>query len=112
MIEKTKYELDLLIKECGKDKEAINMQKIINNNVLEIVRKFCEIWHSGMSAEYEIDLIMKVLRQQNLTKLTLNDDEFIEVSDGVYQNKRDCRIFKSKDRFDGKAYNVETMQKI
>lgn len=109
MIEKAKYELDLLLDKC-EDEEERKMQKIINDNALEIVKKFCEMGHSGFTAEYEINMINKLLRQQNLTKLTLNDDEFVEISKGLFQNKRDSRIFKSKDKFNGKPYNVDTMK--
>ena len=109
MIEKAKYELDLLLDKC-EDEEERKMQKIINDNALEIVKKFCEMGHSGFTAEYEINMINKLLRQQNLTKLTLDDDEFIEISNGIFQNKRDSRIFKSKDKFNGKPYNVDTMK--
>ncbi len=109
MIENTKYELDLLLNNC-EDEEEKQMQKSINDNVLAIVEKFCEMRHSGMSANYEINLIIKALRQQPLTKLTLQDDEFLEVANGVFQNKRDYRVFKQQDRFDGKPYNVDTMQ--
>lgn len=108
MIEHAKYELDLLLEKC-EDEEERKMQKLINDNALEIVKKFCEMGHSGFTAEYEINMIDRLLRQKNLTKLTLNDDEFVEVSNGIYQNKRDSRIFKSKDKFNGKPYNVDTM---
>lgn len=108
MIEHAEYELNLLLEKCENEEER-KMQKVINDNVLEIVRKFCEIGHSGFTAEYEINMIDRLLRQKNLTKLTLNDDEFVEVSNGIYQNKRDSRIFKSKDKFNGKPYNVDTM---
>lgn len=109
MIEHAKYELDLLLEKC-EDEEERKMQKLINDNALEIVKKFCEMGHSGFTAEYEINMINKLLRQQNLTKLTLNDDEFVEISKGLFQNKRDSRIFKSKDKFNGKPYNVDTMK--
>ena len=109
MIERAKYELDLLLDKC-EDEEERKMQKLINDNALEIVKKFCEMGHSGFTAEYEINMINRLLRQQNLTKLTLNDDEFVEISNGLFQNKRDSRIFKSKDKFNGKPYNVDTMK--
>lgn len=109
MIEHAKYELNLLLEKC-EDEEERKMQKLINDNALEIVKKFCEMGHSGFTAEYEINMINKLLRQQNLTKLTLNDDEFVEISKGLFQNKRDSRIFKSKDKFNGKPYNVDTMK--
>ena len=109
MIEHAKYELDLLLEKC-EDEEERRMQKVINDNALEIVKKFCEMGHSGFTAEYEINMINRLLRQQNLTRLTLADDEFVEVAKGLFQNKRDSRIFKSKDKFNGKPYNVDTMK--
>lgn len=109
MIEKAKYELDLLLEEC-EDEEELKLQKLINDNALAIVEKFSEMGHSGFSAEYEIEMIIKLLRQENLTPLTLKDDEFIEIDDGIFQNKRDSRVFKQNDRFDGKPYNVETLE--
>lgn len=109
MIENAKKELDLLLEKC-EDEEERRMQKVINDNALEIVKKFCEMGHSGFTAEYEINMIIKLLKQQPLTKLTLKDDEFVEVSNGLFQNIRDSRIFKCKDKFDGRPYNVETMQ--
>ena len=109
MIENAKKELDLLLEKC-EDEEERRMQKVINDNALEIVKKFCEMGHSSFTAEYEINMIIKLLKQQPLTKLTLKDDEFVEVSNGLFQNIRDSRIFKCRDKFDGRPYNVETMQ--
>lgn len=109
MIEKAKYELNLLLDEC-EDEEEREMQKLINDNALEIVKKFCEMGHSGFSAEYEINMIDRLLKQKNLTKLTLDDNEFVEISNGIFQNKRDYRVFKCKDKFNGKPYNVDTME--
>jgi hypothetical protein len=110
MIEHAKYELDLLLKNC-EDEEGLKMQKVINNDILEIIETFAKQGHSGMSANYAIRIIDKLLKYEPILPLTLKDDEFVEVADGVFQNKRDSRIFKQKDRFDGKPYNVYT-QKI
>lgn len=111
MEEKAIEELDLILSKC-EDEEAVKMQKLINNHLLEIVKIFANFGHSGFSAEYTIEMLTKLLKQQNLTPLTLEDDEFTEVSEGVFQNKRDYRIFKQLDRFDGKPYNVDTMKPI
>lgn len=111
MIEKTKKELNLLLKECGDDKESIKMQKIINDNILEIVKKFCEVGHSGFSAEYEIQLLIKALKQENLTALTLKDDEWNDMSEmsghEMYQNKRNFMVFKQPDMHGGKPYHLD-----
>ncbi len=109
MIEKAKYELDLILNNC-KDEEAKKMQEDINNHILEMVKIFANYGHSGFSAEYTINTLTKLLRQENLTPLTLKDDEFVEVSNGIFQNVRNSKIFKDKNKFDSKPYNVDTME--
>lgn len=107
MIEHAKRELDLLLKQCEDDEEAIEMQKVINQNILDIVEMFANQGHSGFSASYTINILTKLLNQSFVTPLTGEDDEWAEVADGVYQNKREGRIFKNKDKFDGKAYYLD-----
>ena len=107
MIEHAKYELNLLLEKC-EDEEDLKMQKVMNDNILEIIEVFAKQGHSGMSTNYTIRIITKLLNYEPILPLTLKDDEFIEVADGVFQNKRDGRIFKQKDRFNGKPYNVDT----
>lgn len=109
MIEHAKYELNLLLEKC-EDEEDLRMQKVMNDNILEIIETFAKQGHSGMSANYAIRIIDKLLKYEPILPLTLKDDEFVEVADGVFQNKRDGRIFKQKDRFDGKPYNVDTKE--
>lgn len=107
MKEKAKYELDLILKQCGDDEEAIKMQKVINQNILDLVEMFANQGHSGLTANYTIQILTKLLRQSFVTPLTGEDDEWIEVADGVYQNKREGKIFKQANRFDGKPYYLD-----
>lgn len=109
MLEHAKYELNLLLEKC-EDEEELRMQKAINNDILEIIETFAKQGHSGMSAGYAIPIITKLLNYEPISPLTLKDDEFVEVATGVFQNKRDGRIFKQTDRFDGKPYNVDTKE--
>lgn len=104
MVEKAKYELDLILKQCGDDEEAVKMQEVINNDILDLVKLFADQDHSGFTANYTINILNKLLKQSFVTPLTGEDDEWTEASDGVYQNKREYSIFKQADRFDGKAY--------
>ena len=104
MIEKAKYELDLILNNC--DEEDRGMQEVINKDILEVVEVFANQGHSGYSANYAIPIINKLLKQSFILPLTGEDDEWCEVADGVYQNKRESSIFKDKDRFDGKAYYI------
>lgn len=47
MLEKTKYELDLLLKQCEDDNEAIEMQKEIIDNMTHL--EMCSIWRFAKS---------------------------------------------------------------
>ena len=105
LIAHAKRELDLILKEC-EDDESILMQQSMNEGILNVIRAFSEYGHSGYSAQYAIDLINKLLNYSFITPLTGNDDEWTEVSDGIYQNKRESKIFKQVDRFDGKPYYI------
>lgn len=108
MIEKAKYELDLILKQCDpNDEDEIRMQKLINKDILDLVEMFANQGHSGFTANYTINILMKLLKQSFVTPLTGEDDEWGEVSEGVYQNKREGSIFKQSDRFDGKAYYLD-----
>ena len=106
MIEKAKYELDLILKQC-EDEEGRKMQKVINKDILDLVELFANQGHSGFTANYTINVLTKLLKQSFITPLTGADDEWIEVTDGIYQNKREGTIFKDKDRFDGKPYYID-----
>ena len=106
MKEKAKYELDLILKQC-EDEEGRKMQEAINKDILDLVEMFSNQGHSGFTANYTINILTKLLQQSFVTPLTGNDDEWIEVTDGVYQNKREGRIFKQDDRFDGKPYYID-----
>ena len=106
MIEKAKYELDLILKQC-EDEEGRKMQKVINKDILDLVELFANQGHSGFTANYTINVLTKLLKQSFVTPLTGADDEWIEVTDGIYQNKREGTIFKDKDRFDGKPYYID-----
>lgn len=103
MIEKAKYELDLILKQCD-DEDERRMQEAINKNILDLVEMFSNQGHSGFTANYSIGILNKLLKQSFVTPLTGEDDEWNEVGPGVYQNKRESKIFKQADRFDGKAY--------
>lgn len=107
MVEKAKYELDLLLEQCGDDEEARRMQKIINKNLLDLVELFASQGHSGFTANYTIKNLVKLLNQSFITPLTGAETEWIEVTPGVYQNKREGRIFKQHDRFEGQPYYLD-----
>ena len=86
------------------------MNKLMADNVLELLDVFSKQGHSGFSASYAIGLFEKLARFKPLSPLTGADDEWTDVSEGSgdnsphYQNKRDSRVFK---RSDGSAFFLD-----
>lgn len=79
------------------------MDELMRSQVLEIVKLFASHGHSGMSAGYARSLITPLLKQEPVSPLRGTDDEWVEVSDGLFQNKRCSHVFKEN----GKAYDIE-----
>lgn len=99
-------ELNIMLARC-EDEESRQMQIMMNNDILEVIKVFSEQGHSGFSAGYAISLLQKLLKYEPITPLTGNDDEWnkLDYGDDVkYQNKRCSRIFKNAD---GQAYDSE-----
>lgn len=83
-----------------------DMAELMSSQLKEMVLLFTTHGHSGFSAKYAISILTKLLEYRPITPLTGNDDEWNEVSDGVFQNKRCSRIFKQANHFDGQAYDI------
>jgi len=64
--------------------------------VMELLELFDKQNHSGMSASLVASLFKQLVDGKPLTPLTGNDDEWIEIEPGVYQNKRCPSVFKDE----------------
>ena len=91
--------------ENGKFKDE--MQEAICNHVMQLLEMFSEEGHSGTTAPYTVELFKKLAMFEPIVPLTGEDWEWVEVSPGVFQNKRCGHVFKQADRFDGQAYDIE-----
>ena len=108
LVKFAKNELEILLEQSKKEgEESASMQDFFNKNIIEVVKTFSEGGHSGITANLALQYIDRLLRYKPLTRLTLEDNEFVEVADGVYQNIRCANVFKQKDRFDGKPYCID-----
>lgn len=83
----------------GKDK----MQKAICNEVIGLLNLFAKGSHSGSSAPYTINLFKQLASFKPIGPITGKDNEWCEVSDGVFQNKRCGNVFKQE----GKVYDID-----
>lgn len=110
LVEWAENELDRLVK------DGDEMQKSINEDILNIVKVFSEQGHSGFSASYSLNIIKRLLNWKPIQALTGEDDEWGEVQsydkgDNTQQNKRCSAVFrKNFDNstayyIDGKAFS-------
>ena len=82
-----------------------DMQKMMCEQVLELLDVFAGSGHSGSSAPYAIQLFSSMAKFKLISPLTGNDDEWMECGYGVYQNKRLSSVFKNAD--DDRAYDID-----
>lgn len=71
--------------------------------VMKMIAVFSEEGHSGFSANLAINLFERVARFEPLTPLTGEDDEWMEITDGQWQNVRCYHVFKDESG----AYDIE-----
>lgn len=99
-------ELEILERNVDVKKDspgALEMQKCMTNNLLEILAVFATQGHSGMSASYATWAVTQLLDYKPLTPIWGTEDEWMVVArdmvDGVcYQNRRHSSVFKDDHR--------------
>lgn len=72
--------------------------------MLDILRIFFDRWDSGGAVHVVAPHLLRLINGQPLTPLTGDDDEWMEVGDGVYQNVRCSTVFKKTG---GKPYDID-----
>jgi hypothetical protein len=68
---------------------------------LELLKVFSDQGHSGTSAPYAVALFEKLAMWKPIAPLTGAGDEWNEVGEGFWQNRRNSAVFKKED---GQAY--------
>lgn len=89
------------------EQEEPGPNKWIQENVIELLEVFSKQGHSGMSAPFCINMFKKLANFEPLVPLTGQDEEWVEVSENIFQNKRCSHVFKQKNRFNGQAYDID-----
>lgn len=72
--------------------------------ILDLIELFASQDHTGFTAPYTINTFSRLAMFKPLSPLTGEDDEWVDVGDGLLQNKRYSAVFKDKN---GIAYNIE-----
>lgn len=76
---------------------------------MELMECFSRQGHSGMSASLVVGLFSDLVDGKPLSHLKFSADEWVEVGENVFQNKRCSAVFKNPERFDGKPYFIDAI---
>lgn len=87
----------------GNGEYSDEMQQLLCEGVLRLLKTFSDEGHSGSSAPYAINLFKKLAKFDPIVPLTGEEWEWEEVSEGEFQNKRFSAVFKKNDQ----AYWIE-----
>ena len=82
---------------------ADEMDKLMGEQILELLAVFSTHGHSGFSAPIAISIFENLANHKPLGPLTGEDSEWSDVGDGMHQNIRASHVFKDGD---GKAYDI------
>jgi len=85
--------------------EEGDINKVAQQNILELLEVFSKQGHSGMSAPYVIGMFFKLASFESLTPLTGEDSEWEKVDFQTFQNVRCSRVFKNINT--GAIYDVQ-----
>lgn len=104
LVDHAEVELEAL--GMGKDADD-EMNKLMHDNLIELVTVFSKQGHSGHSAGYAASVLFKLLNYEPLGPLTGEDSEWVDVGEQsgypLWQNKRCSHVFKDAEG----AYDIE-----
>lgn len=103
LIEYAKQELE----KAGYFSKDSDYSGMIGEAIMELIEVFSKQEHSGMSASVVLSLFNKVARYEPILGIIGGDDEWNEVGEEVYQNKRISAVFK--DGKEGRPYYLDAI---
>ena len=80
------------------------MNVMMRKHIVHMVKEFSDEGHSGFSGRYALNILNKLLDFKPLTPLTGADDEWNDVGEDYWQNKRCSSVFKKAD---GTCYDID-----
>jgi hypothetical protein len=96
LVEHARRELDILANKKGAEPDYL-----LDEVLVKCVEVFASYGHSGGSVSWAIPVLSELLQFKNLSPLTTNPDEWMQVTDGgllyrgydVWQNRRNSEAF-------------------
>ena len=88
----------------GWPKKGDDPQAWMYQNLRDLLSEFGSQGHSGSSAPYVLNLFKKLASFEPIGPLTGEPEEWVEVGDGTFQNRRCSHVFREGD---GDAYDID-----
>ncbi len=82
-----------LVEHARRELALIGEEQEFVDGYLNVIQAFADMGHSGGSASVAIPVINQLLQFNNLSPLTNDSDEWIDVDDGTWQSTRNCEAF-------------------
>lgn len=97
-----------IISQAKEELRRINFGEDDTKVMVDILELFFNQWDSGGAVYAVAPILQRCIAGKPLSPLTGADDEWNEVGDGVFQNKRMGSVFKDPRFHDGKlAYDID-----
>lgn len=97
-----------LIEHAKDELRRINFGEDDTSAMIGILEKFFDQWDSGGAVHAVAPILQRLIAGKCLTPLSGADDEWTEVGDGVFQNRRSSSVFKDPRFHEGKlAYDLD-----
>lgn len=99
------------LKRAGLFDKDSDYEGMLGEAVQELLLVFQKQGHSGYSAQATASIFYKLIKGEPLSPLTEAEDEWMEVSEGIFQSRRISHVFidKNKDKrpytIDGKVFS-------
>jgi len=90
-----------LVEHAQREMNLVETDQWFIDGMVNVVKAFAEMGHSGGSASFAIPILNQLLQFKPLTPLTDDPDEWMEVTQGQWQCKRDPSAFSNDG---GKTY--------
>lgn len=90
-----------LVEHAKRELARLNNDEEFNNAIIKAVEAFASYGHSGGSAAYAIPFLNDLLRFKNLTPLTDDPKEWIQLAQDLWQSSRNTEAFSDDG---GKTY--------
>ena len=97
-----------IIDQARAELAAVNFGEDDSRVMISLLEQFFDQWDSGSAVHFAAPVLQRLIAGRPLSPLTGEDSEWMDLGDGVFQNKRMGSVFKDPRFHDGKlAYEID-----